>query len=138
MGSEKNRPSTESVKNVTQQRRTLEKPNLSNSSRHARLNFVRGCLNFFFMHCLLFSAVNSNRYVPKNLCSEFSLNGFTPLGSVSYYDASVESRDSIKARFKNLDITGNPIETTGQSISRDTDKFNTFSNQDSFVENEPR
>lgn len=87
---------------------------------------------------MLLSALNSNRYVPKNLCSEFALSGFESLGVDPYYDTTVESRETIKARLKNLDNFSNPIKTTGQSARPAADKFNTFSNQNSFIENEPR
>lgn len=84
------------------------------------------------------SALKSNKFIPKNLCANFPFDGVRALSYDTYFDTSVESIESIKARFRNLDTVGKPIESTGQRFRRATDMFNTFSNQNSFIENEPR
>lgn len=92
----------------------------------------------YSLKCQIFSALKSNRFIPKNLCAPFPFDGVSPLSADTHYDTSVESKESIKARFRNLDEFGKPIEYTGHRFRRATDRFNTFGNQNSFIENEPK
>lgn len=57
----------------------------------------------------------------------------------AYFDATKESFESLREKFRNVDELGWPIDEYGLRFRRAaTDQFNSFGNRDSVIENEPR